>query len=230
MSSGTRIVRAAIVATVLAQFGFAQMRGGMSGGLSSGPSSGISSGMAGMSGGMSGAMQGAMGSGMGHMSGPVVGSDGTAYVLRTTTATTAGTTQQTVKTELIAVNPQTGKANWKLQIDGTRISQPVLGKDGSIYLTTSEPPIGGTASTRKPALVIVAPGATAARVQSRLDITADALSAPEVSPDGQIIYVVAVDMPTGTSGSGATTAAVSPTLYIFSAGGSLKFKVQLSQL
>lgn len=222
MFSGKGIVRAALIAAALVQFGFAQMMGGgMNGG-------GTSTGMmgstgSGMSVGMGGGMQGTMGSGMGAMMpGPVVGSDGTACLLRTTTSTAASIT--TVKRELIAVNYQTGKANWKLQIDGTMISDPVFGKDGLIYLTTSEPPVGSTAATLKPALVVVAPASSSARVQNRVELAGDILSAPVISPDGQTIYVVATDMPTGS------TAATTPTLYGFSPGGALKFKVLLSQL
>jgi outer membrane protein assembly factor BamB len=178
-----------------------------------------------------GDIQGVMGSTMGEMmSGFVVGPDGTAYLLRTTTSTAAGSTQQTRKAELIAVNPQTGRANWKLQIDGTMVSTPVLGKDGSIYLTTSELPMLTTAVIRKPALVIVAPGATSARVQNRVEIASDLLSVPQISPDGQTVYVVTTDMPEMGNGLMSTTMAVDPTLYAFSPSGALKFKVQLSQL
>jgi outer membrane protein assembly factor BamB len=170
-----------------------------------------------------------LGVGMATMaSGPAVGPDGTAYVLRQTAASGMMGSQSAIKTELVAINPSNGKVNWALQIDGTMISTPVLAKDGTILLTTSEPEMmTGTAAVTAPALVIVAPTATSARVQARVTIDSDMLSLPVMTPDGQTIYVVGTDMP-DTQMRGWTTAAGSTYLYAFFPGtGSLKFKVQL---
>jgi len=243
--------RVAVLATALVQLGFAQMNGGMGGGgmMGSGaPSNGATGMGSGMGGGMNGGMQGGMsgmGSGNGMMtSGPVVGSDGTAYVVRQVGGTSqqmVGGTQQATKTELVALNPQNGTANWTLEIDGTMISEPVLAKDGTIFLTTSEPGMNGGAeqgggmhssnnstSNTKPALVIVTATVTSARVQNRVEIDADVLSAPRITPDGQTVYVAATQMP-GMVSNASTSATGGSTLYAFGPTGSLKFKVQLAQ-
>jgi len=197
--------------TVLA---FAQMNG-TSGGRMTGPTGSAAA--------MAGSFTGMGDAGMGG--GPVVGSDGTAYVFRRSASTMMG--QSTTKTELIAVNPSSGKINWSLQIDGTMVSEPVLAKDGSILVTTSAPAIGSATSTAKPSLLIIAPGTTSARVQARIPIDADVLSSPVATPDGQTIYVVASDMPASMmrNQSGGT---ITTYLYAFFPGtGNLKFKVQL---
>ena len=179
-------LRLALLGTALVTVGFAQMGGG--GRMGPGGSGSVTTGM--------GAdMPGGLGAGMGSMDfGPVVGSDGTAYVLRQT-AVTAGS-QQAFKNELVAINPVGGKVNWALQIDGTMISEPVLAKDGTILLTTSEPNMIAGSTTTGPALLIIAPTATSARVQARVSINGDMLSVPVMTPDGQTIYVVGTDVPT----------------------------------
>jgi hypothetical protein len=167
--------------------------------------------------------------GMGAMAfGPAVGPDGTAYVLRQTAVAGMMGSQATVKNELVAINPSNGAVNWALQIDGTMTSAPVLAKDGTILLTLSEPGMmTGTAAASTPALLIVAPTATSARVQARVPVDSDMLSQPVTTPDGQTIYVVGTDMPsTPMRGQGASTGTTF--LYAFFPGtGSLKFKVQL---
>jgi outer membrane protein assembly factor BamB len=167
--------------------------------------------------------------GMGNMVfGPVVGADGTAYALRQTVTTGLMTGTQSLKTELIAIRPSNGNVNWALAIDGTMISGPVLAKDGTILLTTSEPEMmTGSLSTASPALVIVAPAATTARVQARIPIASDMLSLPVVTPDGQTIYVIGTDMPDMPIAQ-VGAAAGNTYLYAFFAGsGNLKFKVRL---
>ena len=245
-------VRVALLATVLVPLGFAQMNGGMGGGGMMGPgtpsngSAGMGSGMGGgMNGGMQGGMSG-MGSEAGMMSsGLVVGSDGTAYVLRQTGGTSQqmmGGTQQATKTELVALNPLNGNTNWKLEITGTMISEPVLAKDGTIFLTTSEPGMdsdtergGGmhssnnSTSNAKPALLIITATVSSARVQNRVEIDADVLSTPRLTPDGQTIYVVATQMAQMMGNTSSTSATGGSTLYAFGPGGNLKFKVQLAQ-
>lgn len=157
--------------------------------------------------------------------GPVVGADGTAYVLRRSVTTMMG--QSTAKTELIAVSPSSGKVNWALQIDGSMISEPVLAKDGSILVTTSEPAMGSATSTVKPSLLIIAPGTTSARVQAKIPIDADVLSSPVATPDGQTIYVIASDMPTGMMRNPSSGTFASYLYAFFPGTGNLKFKVQL---
>lgn len=228
-------MRLALLGTALVSLGFAQMMGGNGmmgpgdyGSGTPGADNGTMGSGSGMMGGATGfGMQGGMagmGAGMGNMASDLaIGNDGTAYVMRAT-AVTAGN-QQTIKRELLAVNPSSGNANWALQIDGTLVSEPVLAKDGTILLTTSEPRAAWNTAV-KPALLIVAPAATSARVQARVLVDADFLSAPVITPDGQTIYVVAVDMPF-MSGS-QTASAGSTYLYAFNPGtGVLKFKVQL---
>ncbi len=214
--------RLGVAGATLATVGFAQMGGGMMGSGSTG------SGMSG--GGMMGGI-GRMPNSMFGMNGPlgsmatgvVVGADGTAYVLRQATVTSG--TQQTTQNQLVAVNPSTGQSSWSLPIDGTMISQPVMAKDGTILLTTSVP--NRSTNTAKPALVIVTPGASSASIKARTEIDADILSEPVVTPDGQAIYVIAVDMP-GMSSSTQTVSTGSTYLYAFYSGtGIQKFKFQL---
>ena len=215
-------LRLVLPGVALVTLGFAQMMG-------PGPPA-TGAGMSGSRGGMGSGMQGGisgMGAGMGSMdSGPVVGADGTAYVLRQTVVTTGG--QQTTRNELVAIHPSSGKVNWALEIAGTMISQPVLAKDGTILLTTSEPNVFATSTTTtKPALVIVAQAATSARVQARITIDSEMLSLPVMTPDGQTIYVVAAEMPAMAAGRQTVTSGTT-FLYAFVPGnGTLKFKVQL---
>ena len=212
----TNAARVVLVMAALAASGFAQMRGGFPGGMG-GTGSSATTGMSGL------------GGGMGTMAtGPAVGPDGTAYVLRQTSTTGMMGSPSSITTELIAINPSNGKVNWALQIDGTTISTPVLAKDGTILLTTSEPEMmTGATATAAPALLIVAAMATSARIQARVTIDSDMLSLPVVTPDGQTIYVVGTDMPdTPIRGMMASTGTTY--LYAFFPGtGSLKFKVQL---
>jgi outer membrane protein assembly factor BamB len=212
----TSVARLVLVMAALAVCGFAQMRGGIPGGMS-GTGSSATTGMSGLGGGM-GVMA----------NGPAVGPDGTAYVLRQTSTIGMMGSQSSTKTELVAINPSNGKVNWALQVDGTMISTPVLAKDGTILLTTSEPEMmtGGTA-TAAPALLIIAPTATSARIQARVTIDSDLLSLPVVTPDGQTIYVMGTDMPDAPI-RGMTASTGTTYLYAFFPGtGNLKFKVQL---
>ena len=181
----------------------------------------------GMGGGMMGFFGMGSGTGMGNMmSGPAVGADGTAYMIRSSNSTTTGGSQQAV---LMAINPQNGNTNWSLPMDGTIMSAPVLAKDGTMFLTTSGAFMGFTTTSQKPALMIISATPTAATVLHRVEIDADVLSVPQLTPDGQTVYVVAADMPGLTNGSSTTVSTGSSTLYAFSPGGSLKFKVQLGQ-
>lgn len=209
----TNVSRLMLVAALVTA-GFAQMRGaGNMGGRGAGTTTEMSG----------------LGAGMGTMMfAPVVGADGTAYVVRQTVAAGMMGSTSTVKNELVAINASNGNVNWALQIDGTMISGPVLAKDGTILLTTSEPEMmTGTAATSSPALVIVAPAATSAHVQARIPIASDMLSLPVMTPDGQTIYVIGTDM----SDTPMTQQGMAPGntyLYaFFPSTGSLKFNVKL---
>jgi outer membrane protein assembly factor BamB len=181
----------------------------------SGTGSSATTGMSGLGGGMA-AMA----------TGPAVGPDGTAYVLRQTSTTGMMGSQSATKTELVAINPSNGKVNWALQIDGAMTPTPVLAKDSTILLTTSEPEMmtGGTA-TAASALLIIAPTATSARIQARVTIDSDMLSLPVVTPDGQTIYVMGTDMPDATDTRHDRFDRHH--VPICPGTGSLKFKVQL---
>ena len=201
------ILVATVFAMAVVQLGLAQMRG--PGGVGGGTVPGTG-------------MVGRTGFQMEYMlPPPAVGPDGTAYAMRVSTSTMAGSNTQT-KTELIAVSAQNGKTNWALEIDGTMFSEPVLSKDGgTIFLTTSEP---GPQAARQPGFIVVVATATAARVSNRVDIDADLLSSPSVTPDGQTIYIVAAKMPVPARGNVLGNS----TLYAFSPAGALKFKVALN--
>lgn len=236
-----------MIAAILVPLGLAQMGGGMMGSGSSGNGMGGNGNMTGAS-GMSGGMAGGMGN---MMSGPAVGSDGTAYVLRRNGTATQGMMDgQTVKTDLVAISPSTGRTTWNLSIDGTMLSEPVMSKDGlTIFLTTSEPGMDGSAAgngmhgngngmhgnatsttNRKPALVVVANSIESARVQNRVEIDADMLSTPRLSPDGQTLYITALNWTNQTGQSASSnSASMGATLYAFSPNGAPKFKVDLGQ-
>lgn len=246
-----RILRLSAIAVALMPLSLAQMGGGMTGSgvaagtsggmMGSGKSSSSDMGGNGMMGGMSGSMAGGMGGAT--IPGPVEGPDGTAYTLRRSgTISESIVTNQTVKAELIAINPSTGKTSWTLSIDGTMPSAPVLSNDGlTIFLTTSEPDMStsasgnsthgtGTSSTtkQKPALIIV--DVTLARIQKRIEIETDMLSVPRIAPDGQTIYITGLDMPTMSEQAGTDSTTGAATLYAFSAAGTLKFQVDLGKL
>jgi len=215
-----RTLRLMVLGAALVTFGFAQM-GGKGGGAVGG---GMGSGAPGTS-GISGVMSGIVIGMPSASAGPVTGADGTAYVLRATTATLGNV--PTSAWELVAINPATGKFNWNLPLDGLMISDPVLGKDGTILLTATGTAMMSSVNAPKPALIIVAPSGTSARVQARISIDADMLSAPVMTQDGQTIYVVATQIPFMTRITQAASAG-STFLYAFFPGtGALKFKVQL---
>lgn len=221
MSFRNRIAPIALFAVALVPLGLAQMGPGMGSGTGNGSGTGTGIGM-----GPGRGMEGGGLAGMSNiMTGLTVGPDGTAYLVRNTGTTATGMMYgATGGAALIAINPQTGSAKWKAPIDGTMMSQPVVSAGGSIFLTTSEPPVLGTTATRQPAFLVLS--AATGAVVNRVSIAADMLSLPIVSPDGQTIYVMAVDL------SGIATAGMSgsSTLYGFSPSGAVKFKVVLSQL
>lgn len=238
-----QIMRLALLTTLIAGTAFSQMGmggGGMmgqgttptnntpgSGGPMMGQGTTFTMGF-GMGGGMMGFFGMGSGTGMGNMmSGPAVGADGTAYMIRSSNSTTTGASQPAV---LMAINPQNGNTNWSLPIDGTIMSAPVLAKDGTIFLTTSNALMGTSTTTNQTlALMIISATPTSAMVLHRVQIDATVVSAPQLTPDGQTVYVVTANMPGMTNRGSTTTFTGSSTLYAFSPGGSLKFKVQLGQ-
>jgi hypothetical protein len=163
--------------------------------------------------------------------GPTVGPDGNAYLVRTTVTPPTSTTPATSKTELVSIGSvNTGKALWTLTIDGTYVSAPAFG-GGLIFLTTSEPSIlplaltGGVSpvAAKQPALLIVSSTGT---LLHTVNIAANTLSAPEVSADGQTIYVMAQTSPVFTAGVNTITPSTA-TLYAYSPAGTVKNTVKL---
>ena len=224
MEIATRLV---VIAALAVPLSLAQMGNGGMGGGSTG-NAGVGNGMTRMAGTMSG--------GMGDMMlGPTVGPDGTAYVVRTSNSSQGMMSNQTPKAELVAINPSSGKASWSLSIGGAMASEPALSKDGlTIFMTTSEAGFvisrSGTSSGQKPALLIIANSSTSARIQNKVEIDADILSAPRLTPDGQTVYVIAMEMPQMSGQDDSTVAAITSTLYAFSPSGALKFKMDLGQV
>ena len=236
-----RGARAALALAIATPLAFSQMGGGMgSGGMGSGgnmpggsgtpgsgmPGSGAGGGMPGsgmMDGGMPGGM---MGAGMG-MTGPTVGPDGTAYVVRRTVVTPqTSNAQAQVKPELVAINVKDGTPKWTLGIDGWMASEPAFGKDGRIFLTASD---GGVTDSKSALLVIIA-DQLSARIANRVEVGGDVLSAPRIAADdaSYVVYVIATEMG-GMMDAGPNDSPAGSTLYAFLPDGRQKFKVQLTQ-
>lgn len=223
----------------------AQMGGGMMGGAPGGSATNGSTTFGGMMGGsgtggyagmmnssLGGMMGGSLAGMMGGNSGLAIGPDGTLYVTRASTS--QAQTAQASSTQLAAIDTN-GNANWTLPITAGSASQPALGKDGTLFVTTSDwlswmysgstPTTGTTAN-----LLVVKPGATSASVVLTVSLQGQVASAPQIGTDnagGYIVYVVTVDAFDGTS---VNTNATSGTyLYAFSPAGTLKYRLQLSQ-
>jgi hypothetical protein len=199
--------------------------GGMMGGRGNGPSGGIMSGFIG------GMMSGSLAGMMGGNSGLTIGSDGTLYITRL--AASQSQTSQNSTGQLTAIDTN-GNAKWTLTINGAA-SQPVLGKDGLLFATTSDWMSwmysgSTTAPSTKPNLLIINPGTTSASVVATVPLQGDIASAPQIGTDnagGYIVYVVTFDMPDGTI---MTNSSASGTyLYAFSPSGTQKYRLQLSQ-
>ncbi|MBI5083341.1 MAG: hypothetical protein HZB13_01935 [Acidobacteria bacterium] len=251
-------LRAILIAAVLATVTLAQMGGGMGNGMGNGTGNGMmgpgnstptgTNGMGqGMASGMGSAMgmSGAMGS-REMMDGPTVGTDGTVYVVRlasTSTSTGQGMMQSTSgpsKYELVAISPVNGSTKWKLEIAGTMVSEPVLGKDGKIFLTASDFAMNGqsqsggmmnsgssTATTGKSRLLIVTAYPTTATISSTIAVDSDVLSAPRIADDSGSYVVYATGFEMGTDSD--AIASGTKTLYAFTPGGQIKFSVKTNQ-
>ncbi len=229
--TGHHAVRLLALVLALAAVSLAQMGGGMMGG-------GHGNGYGGMMGNSLGGMMGGSLSGMmGGGSGLAVGTDGTLYITRSATPQAQGQAQ-TASTQLAALDSN-GIAKWTLPINASNASQPALGKDGTLFVTTSDwlnwmydwmynrsTPAAGTTSN----LLVIKPGATSASVAVTVPLAGQVASAPQIAADnagGYVVYVITVD---GFHGAGFNTSTTSGTyLYAFSPTGTLKYRLQLSQ-
>lgn len=199
--------------------------------------------------GMGDALMGAMNMGMGGremMDGPAVGPDGTAYVLRSVAPLAPGSdaaSQTQFKHELIAVSPRDGSARWKLEIAGGMLSDPVVAKDGRIFLTLADCPIstaegngtmhcGGTTQATKSKLLIVTAEQNIARIAATAEVESDVLSSPKIATDetgDYVVYVTGLERH-GLNNTGSdddSIAAGEKHLYAFSPDGQLRFRLKL---
>ena len=222
----TYTVRLIAPLALVVPLGMAQM-GGMRGGYG-GTTSGSIGGM------MGGALAGMMGGG----SGLTIGPDGTLYITRSAPAPSQGPSSQAPTTQLAAIDAS-GNPKWTLPINSTSASQPVLSKDGTLFLTTSDwlnwmfdwtytrsTPSSDTNAT----LLVVKPGTVSATIVATVPLTGQVASAPQVATDtagNSVVYVIAVEglAVHGLSGIGASGSY----LYAFTSAGALKYRLQLSQ-
>lgn len=202
---------------------------GQMGGMRGGYGGGAGTSLGGM---MGGSLSGMMGGGTGL----AIGTDGTLYITRSAQA--QGQSTQTVTTQLAAIDVN-GNVKWTLPINSSSASQPTLGKDGTLFVTTSDwlnwmydwmysrsiPTAGTTAN-----LLVIKPGATSASLIAAVPLAGQLASAPQIATDNEgnyAVYIVCVD---AFSGSTLNTSATSGSyLYAFSPTGALKYKLQLSQ-
>jgi outer membrane protein assembly factor BamB len=142
--------------------------------------------------------------------------------------------------ELVALNPLNGTPKWKLAITGTMVSEPVLGKDGKIFMTASDFAMNGqgqsggmmnsgtsTTTSGKSRLLIVTPYPTTASITATITVDSDVLSAPRTAADGSgsyVIYATGFEMGTDTD----AIASGQKTLYAFTPAGATKFTVKLN--
>ena len=213
-----------IVLLAVAVSGFGQMgtgRGGFG--------TGMGSSLGGM---MGGSLYGMMGG-----SGLSVGPDGTLYLTRSVVAG-QGQSNPATSTQLTAIAAN-GNVLWTLPISSNSASQPALGKDGTLFVTTSDwfnwmydwmfsritPP---TATNTN--LLVIKPGTTSATIAATVPLTGGIASAPQIATDAAgsyVVYVVSVD---AFSANGMNTTSSSGSyLYAFSPSGTLKYRLQISQ-
>lgn len=244
-------LRVILITAVLATVTFAQMGGGMGNGTGNGmmsPGNSTPNGMGqGMASGMGSAMgmSGAMRS-REMMDGPTVGPDGTVYVVRLASTSTSSQGMMSsptgsVKYELVAISQVNGSAKWRLEITGTMVSEPVLGKDGKIFLTASDFVMNGqsqsggmmntgssNATTGKSRILIVTAFPTTATITSTITVDSDVLSSPKAADDSGSYVVYATGFKMGTDGD--AIAGGTKTLYAFTPSGQVKFSVKINQL
>lgn len=237
---------------------FAQMGGGMGSGMGSGGMHG--SGQAGQSGngvgpGMMGA-NGMMGVGMGNgmMNDLTVGPDGTVYVVRPVQVqaplTPGNPSQQyAYQQELAAVSPADGTVRWKLALTGGHVSQPVVGKDGRLFLGVDDGQMmpqgqqgggmmnaGNSAQSNRSRFLVISATATSATIARTVEVDSDILGEPQVvstgvGPSDYVIYVSGMEMPNRGSNvdDRDSIPAGEKTLYAFLPDGNLKFRVKIGQ-
>ena len=230
---------------------FAQMGGGMGPGNSGNPGTPSTTGMnssQGMASGMGSSMgmSGAMGS-REMMDGPAVGPDGTVYVVRLASTSTTNQGMMSPSTgaskyELVAINATNGATNWKLEVGGTMLSEPVLAKDGKIFMTASDFVMNGknqsgsgmmnpgtaTGTARKSRLIVVTAVSGPASISNTIELDSDVLSAPKVTAEASnySVYVTGFEMGVDDKD---TIASGQKTLYAFTPAGDLKFSVKVNQ-
>lgn len=236
---------------------FAQMGGGMDSGMGSGGMHG--SGQPGQSGngvapGMMGT-NGMMGAGIGNgmMNDLTVGPDGTVYVVRPVQVqaplTPGNPSQQyALKQELAAISPVEGTIRWKLELTGGHVSQPVVGKDGKLFLGVDDGQMmsqgqqGGmmnpsnSVQPNKSRFLVISATATTATIARTVEVDSDILGEPQVAstgvgPSDYVIYVTGMEMPDrgGVAADTDSIPAGEKTLYAFLPDGNLKFKVKIGQ-
>ena len=182
-------------------------------------------------GSLGGMMGGTLSAMMGGGAGLTVGADGTLYITRSVQS--QGQSNHTV-TQLAAIDAN-GKAKWTLPIDSDSASQPALGKDGTLFVTTNDwsdwmysktlPAAGST-----PTLLVIKPGTTSATVIATIHLTGQMASAPQIAADSAgnyVVYVISVDAFTATGMNNTSTSGTY--LNAFSPTGTLKYRIQLSQ-
>jgi hypothetical protein len=146
-----------------------------------------------------------------------IGSDGTAHTVR---GTAAG------KLELLAISVKDGTSKWKLEVPDGVVTEPVLGKDGRLFLAVLDSP--------KSKLLVIKSDLVSARLETTVQLDTDMLSVPQIAPDetgaAYVVYVTGWKMGRFIWGDdGDTAAAGERYLYTFWPDGRLKFKVKLSE-
>ncbi|MBL0158898.1 MAG: hypothetical protein IPP47_17585 [Bryobacterales bacterium] len=122
------------------------------------------------------------------------------------------------------------------------VSEPVLAKDGKIFMTASDFVMNGknqsgggmmnpgtaTATARKSRLIVVTANSTSASISSTIEMDSDVLSAPKVSAESAdySVYVTGFEMGVDDKD---TVASGQKTLYAFTSAASLKFSVKINQ-
>lgn len=251
ISSSAVLIMLLILSTTPA---FSQMGGGMGSGSSQGSMHGQGQGGTGSAAGMMGSngmMGGAMGNGM--MNDLAVGPDGTVFVVRPVQAqapmTPGNQTQQyAVKQELAAISPADGSVRWKLEFTGGHVSQPVIGKDGKLFVALDDGQMmsqsqqgggmmnpGNSTASNKSRFLVISATATSATITTNVQVDSDVLGTPQVVSTGvnstdYVIYVTGMEMGNLRSGDNDTMPAGEKTLYAFLPDGRLKFKVKIGQM
>jgi hypothetical protein len=187
------------------------------------------------------------GMGVGMTDDFTVGSDGTAYIIRSVAnAPSAAGTWPAWRFELDAISPVDGSTKWKLPISSGRVSSPVLASDGLIYLTVDNYQMfyanytsGGAMMTTAQVqandgqLLVISALDGSASIMRTIQTSSDVLSAPRIVPDpagGYMVYVLGYDMMSWTATPASAIPTVAPgekTLYAYRPDGSLKFSVKM---